>query len=198
MSEINRVFKKPQKYLGPSQFATVLGFNPWHSPEELRDRIENGCWETVRPEMTFGKNYEKIAKEHYQNEFDVEVYQPNWETYTKNPRIGGVGDGFIYHPSTGKSKKDVISHGLEIKCHPNQTVPLKEIPKYYLIQVVGYMAIYGIKRWELMSVCFNQSTDIYDYHVMEVKWEQVEDEWKNNWYPKLTEFINSVNWKTNI
>lgn len=190
MSETNTIFKKPQKYLGPSQFATALGLNPFQSVEQLRNRIENGISEKINSNMKFGNDYEKIAIKHYQDEFGVEVFPPNWKTYSQNNRLGGIGDGFIYQDP----KKDVISHGLEIKCHPNRTVPLKVIPKYYLIQVVGYMAIYGIDRWEFMSVCFNQTSDIYDYHIIEVKWEDVRDRWNNEWYPKLATFVDSVKW----
>lgn len=181
------IFKKPQKYLGPSQFATVLELSHFDTPESLKEKIERGFWQTVRPQMTFGINFEKNALNHYEKQTGLTITAPKWKTLNINPRIGGFADGLVY-------KDNKLIHGVEIKCHPNKTVPLQKIPDYYLVQIAGYMALYEAPAWELMSVCFNQSEEIYDYKIHHITWESIKDRWENDWYPKLNKFINSISW----
>jgi hypothetical protein len=184
---VKRIFKKPQRYLGPSQFGTVLGFNPYEDVTKLKKRLEEGIWEEVRENCNFGIAKESDVLSKYESDRGVVVERPKWKTYHKNTRLGGIADGIV--------RTDNAEWGIEVKCHPGKNEPLHDIPKYYLLQISGYMAMYGLRRWELVSACFDDDGQISDYNVIPVVWDDVAQLWEDVWYPKLETFVQTVDWK---
>lgn len=187
----SKIFRKPQKFLGPSQFATVLNLSHFQTPQELKNRIENGMWQTISPAATFGINHEAQALKHYQEVTGFNVTKAKWKTHHHNTRLGGIADGLVIDSESGK-----ISHGVEIKCHPQKTSPLTIIPKYYLTQIAGYLDLYQADQWDFVSVAFNGTDEIYDINIIRITLDEIKDIWNNDWYPKLCQFTDSINWAT--
>jgi hypothetical protein len=192
--------KKPQKYLGPSQFATVLGMSQFKNKEQLKEHMENGYRQAVYSEMAFGNKYEATALYCYRKNSGETVVKAKWLEMKQNRRIGGVADGLLVVRGEETAQKEggspwEVVGGVEIKCHPNRLTAHREVPDYYLVQIAGYMTIYQVKFWDFMSCCLSPEGDIRDFCIKRVFWDDVKDLWENEWYPKLEEFINQVEWQ---
>tara|TARA_R100001163_G_C5067108_1_gene206007 strand:+ start:300 stop:875 length:576 start_codon:yes stop_codon:yes gene_type:complete len=184
-----KIWKKPAKFLGPSQFATVLDLNPWMNKSQLKDLMENGAWIEKSSSCNFGISKEKIAIDYYKQNLlkeNEKIITPKWKTHKKNKKIGGIADGIIVDENDNKI-------GLEIKCHPNKSQSLKDIPDYYMPQMCGYMDLYNIKEWILMSVAF-QNDEIVDVNLISLDWYSIKGNWENQWFPKLNQFTKDINW----
>lgn len=178
-----RKIKKYRQYLGPSQFACVLGLDQYQTADEMQSEIENGYEPTGNYATNMGNNQESIALYYYQKIYGDKITRPQFVTDQQNPRIGGISDALLDTDT-----------GLEIKCHVKRDNVLTQIPIRYLIQMAGYMHLYQRKKWILMSCYFGKDQKLEYYAVHEVTWDQVKDRWETEWYPRLVEFVNMVKW----
>lgn len=187
------IHKKPQKYLGPSQFATALGHSKFKTPELLKQEIEHGYKQEVNSYMTYGINYETRVKQYYIQQTGNRVAKAKWQQHPTCQRLGGFADGILLN-----AQNEPIGI-LEIKTHTGRTETLKDIPIYYLIQVAGYMAMYQVQQCDFVSCCINPDTDlITGFNIIHIDWDQVKDQWNNNWFPKLINFVDSIQWQNTI
>ena len=185
---VHYVEKKPQKFLGPSQFASVLGMNNYQTPEQLKNRMEKGYKQAIYSEMEFGNKYEQTALYCYRKNTGEKVIKASWCKHPGNQRMGGIADGLLV------IKEGKVVGGVEIKCHQNRTQAYQTIPDFYLVQIAGYMDIYQVKFWDFMSCSLDPNGNIIDFNIIRVNWEDVEERWEKEWYPKLKNFVDSVEW----
>jgi len=196
---VEYIDKKPQKYLGPSQFATVLGMCHFQKPGELKQNMEKGYRQKIYSNMAFGNKYEATALYCYRKNTGEHVVKARWLRMKENKRIGGVADGLLVVKGQqranqeGGSPLEVVG-GVEIKCHPNRIMALRDVPDYYLVQIAGYMVIYQVKFWDFMSCCLNNDGEIMDFHIIRVHWDDVQEQWEQEWYPKIKEFVDEIQW----
>lgn len=174
-------FKPPRKHIGPSHFATILEYNDFQTPEELRKELEEGSLREIRPSQTFGIEKEAAARKYYEKVRGCKVTSSSWVRH--GPHILGKGDGFVG-----------AEGGLEIKCHWSRQHPLANIPIYYLVQIIGYLWLYKREWWDLMSCCFDETGQIREYSIHRVYWKDWKDAWTVTWLPRISEFLASVNW----
>lgn len=177
--------KKYRQYLGPSQFACVLGLDQYQTADAMKAEIENGYEPSGNYATNMGNNQESIALYYYQKIYGGTITRPQFITDPSNPRIGGICDALL-DPQT--------ETGLEIKCHVKRDNVLTTVPIRYLIQMAGYMYLYRRKKWLLMSCYFGRDQHLEYYALHEVTWDQVKDRWETDWYPSLVEFVNTVKW----
>jgi hypothetical protein len=181
----SKKFKRYRKFVGPSQFATITGDDEYQTAEQLKIEIENGYLPSDTYATCFGNEFESIAIYYYQKLNTVTVKKPSFVTDEKYPRIGGIADAIIDDDT-----------GLEIKCHISEKNLLTKLPLKFLIQVTGYLYLYKKKKWILMSCIFNDDKTLKKYTIFDIYWKDVEERWNNEWYPKITQFINNVTWLT--
>jgi predicted phage-related endonuclease len=175
--------KKYRKYLGPSQFAVVLGLDDYQTAESLKDEIENGYVPSSTYATQYGNDNESIAIYYYQKLYNVATQKPLFVVDMNNKHIGGICDALIDEET-----------GLEIKCHIKDENLLTKIPMKYLLQLAGYMYLYKRKKWILMSATFNGDKTLNKYVVHTVTWDQVKDQWEQLWYPKIIQYVDAVKW----
>lgn len=175
---------KYRKLLGPSQMSTVLGLNPYQSLDELKNELENGYKPYENLAIKLGNERESIAIYFYQKLYNVTITKPKFVVDANNLRIGGICDGLI---------DDNI--GLEVKCHMGKD-PLYTLPDGFLVQMAAYMYLYKRSEWILMSCVFNKDHTVSKYKLFKVQWVDIKDKWENDWYPKLTNFVNNIHWKS--
>lgn len=175
--------KKYRKMIGPSQFATVLGFDEYQTPEQFKIEIENGYLPQQSYATNFGCQHEEIALYYYQKLFNVNIQKPTFVMDPKNRRMGGICDALIDTET-----------GLEIKTHVKDENLLTELPLKFLLQMTGYMYLYHRKKWVLMSCIFNEDHTIKKYTIFTTTWDQVKDRWENQWYPQLQQYIGEAHW----
>ena len=176
--DLNQI--KFRKFIGPAQFGGVLGHNKYLSAHQIRSEIENGYKIQDNQATQYGKDLEPVALYYYQKLYNVTIQKPRFVVDICNRKIGGICDGLIDQDT-----------GIEIKCHTGQT-PLRYLPYNYLIQMAGYLFLYGRQRWILFSCTFKPDHTLDKYQIFEVKWDDVKDRWTRDWYPKLLDFANSV------
>lgn len=173
---------KYRKLLGPSQMATVLDLNEYQTSDELKWEIEEG-YEVIENEaIKLGIKREPIAIYFYQKLYNVTIVKPVFMMDPKNLRIGGICDGLIGDDT-----------GFEVKCHQGNQ-PLQTLPLSYIIQMTAYMYLYQRSKWILMSCTFDHAHHLKKYKIFQLNWNTVKDQWFNDWYPKISEFSNSVKW----
>ena len=171
--------------IGPSQFATVLGFDEYQTPEQFKIEIENGYLPQQSYATNFGCRNEEIALYYYQKLFNVHIQKPAFVMDPNNSRIGGICDALL----DGET-------GLEIKTHVKDENLLTELPLKFLLQMTGYMYLYHRQKWVLMSCIFNADHTIKKYNIFTTTWDQVKDRWENQWYPQLQQYIAEAHWIT--
>lgn len=184
----NKKYIPPRQNIGPSKYATILGYNKFQTPEELQAELENGVIiGESNAAINLGINKENTVRKLYETIRGVKVTEANW---IRKGRILGKADGLT------------DDGGVEIKCHYGRTSPLTEVPIYYLVQIVGYMHLYKRKWWDLISCCFNTTasdttTDraIGNYRIHRIYWETYKSAWEDFWYPQILDFIKSVKWQ---
>jgi len=172
--------KRYRKFLGPTQFASCIGYDRYLSSDQLRQEIEHGYMYTDTPCLQFGQNHECVALYYYSKMFKTEIVRPRFIVDPKNSRIGGIGDGLIGSDC-----------GIEVKCHVG-TRPLKTIPYKYLIQIAGYLYLYKRSKWILFSCTFNSDHTLGKYKIFEITWDMVKDRWERDWYPQINNFLSKV------
>jgi predicted phage-related endonuclease len=185
---IQYIDKKPQKYLGPSQFASVLGMSSFQTPDQLKERMENGYKQAIYSQMAFGNKYEQTALYCYRKNTGEKVIKASWSEHPANTKIGGIADGLLVIQNGN------IVGGLEIKCHQNRTRAYQTVPDFYLVQIAGYMDIYQVKFWDFMSCSLDPNGNIIDFNIIRVHWDEIAERWDNEWYPKLKSFIDTIKW----
>ena len=178
-------YKPPRQHIGPSQFATILGFNKFQTPDELRKELEHGSYKSITEAQNFGIDHEARALRHYETVRKCRLIQPRWK---KRDRILGRADALIEFIA-GSEKV-----GLEIKCHYKRDYPLSSVPIYYMAQLVGYMWLYDYKHWDLMSCCFDEKGKILRHSIHRINWDDWSSVWEESWWPCLRSFIESVKW----
>ena len=180
--------KKYRKFVGPSDFAVILGYDEQYKTlEDLRKEIECGYIPNDTYATQFGVEHEEIGIYYYQKMKHVTTTKPKFIVDYNNERIGGIADALV----------DDMK-GLEIKCHIKEENLLTELPIKHLLQVTGYMYLYKRKKWDLMSCVFNDNNTIKKYTLFEVEWKNVEKRWTNEWYPSIVEFVDNVKWYKGI
>lgn len=173
-----------RKFVGPSQFATVLGLNPYQTREHFKSEIENGYIPISNKAKQYGIDHEQIALDYYQYTFGCQLIKPTFVVDSANPRIGGICDALIDGTT-----------GLEIKCHTSVDNLLTTIPDTYLMQVIGYMYLYKCTSWVLFSCAFDQNNMVCKYIDHHLNWKTYEDDWYHKWFPQILEFVENVKWK---
>jgi hypothetical protein len=177
-------FKRPQKMLGPSQVATVLGYSNFDTPDELRHKMENGYTREICPKRNAGTRDEPRCRARYQSDTGSRVLRA---PFVKDgagagavagsvSRFGGCGDGLI-----GKDG------GLEIKCQYGDREPTVYFS--HRVQAVAYMYLYKRQWWDIM-VCSIRGETV----VERIYWADYVGVWDSKWYPAIASFCESVNW----
>jgi hypothetical protein len=171
------------KFIGPSQFGSILGCDQYQSADQLRDYVENGrpSFDSYATQM--GRSMEPVALYYYSKLHKVQIQKPKFVVDEKNSHIGGIADGLIGDDD-----------GIEIKCHVNESGLIRSLPDKHLLQIAGYMYLYRRPKWVLMSCVFNPDQTLSQYVVHRVTWSQVEDQWRRVWYPRICEFVDSLKW----
>jgi len=175
--------KKYRKFLGPSQFATVLGLDEYQTRESLKDEIENGYVPKDTYAIQYGNANESVALYYYQKMHKVTIDKARFVVDPIHPRIGGICDGLIGNDG-----------GIEIKCHVKDENLLTQIPLKYLIQMTGYMYLYRRQKWILVSNIFNEDKTLKKCNQFEVTWDEVKDRWENEWFPQIIQFVEEARW----
>jgi predicted phage-related endonuclease len=176
--------KKYRKFIGPSQFATVLGLDEYQTADSLKNEIENGYVPNSTYATQFGCDNESIALYYFKKIYNIHVTKGAFVVDPKNKRIGGICDGIIDDDT-----------GIEIKCHVKEENLLTTLPIKYLLQVTGYMYLYKKKSWRLMSATFNPDNTLSKHVIHNVTWDEVKDRWETEWYPKITAYVNEAKFR---
>jgi len=175
--------KKFRKYIGPSQFATVLNLDEYQTADALKYEIENGYIPNITYATKYGCDNESVGIYYYKKLYNEQVSCAEFVVDPLNSRIGGICDGII--------NEDM---GLEIKCHIKSDNLLKKLPIKFLIQMTGYMYLYNRKKWKLMSFVLNDDMTLKNYIIHDVLWDDVKDRWNREWYPELVKFVTEAHW----
>lgn len=183
---MSKVIKKYRKVLGPSQFAAILGLDPFLTKEKLQSEIENGYIPSGNFATQHGIDHEAIALYYYKKIYNTTITKPEFVMDTKHNKIGGICDGLID-----------INNGIEIKCHVSEKNLIKNLYNTHLLQMAGYMYLYNRSQWTLMSCTFKNDHTLSRYKLFIVKWDDVKDKWEKEWYPQIVNFANNVKWQTN-
>jgi hypothetical protein len=190
-----------RKYLGPSQFAAAIGCDEYLSNDKLinilekgdnvenDDNGENKDENVIETNVKFGHNNEDIIKYVYSKKKDIQILTPRFVVDKKNNRIGGICDGIFMDPQNTKNKI-----GLEIKSHINGKI-LEELPLSYIVQVIGYMYLYEIDNWILLSCIFDNNNNAKEIREFNICWDKYKDMWYDEIYPKLTDFTSKIRWQ---
>ena len=177
-------YKKPRKYLGPSDIHTVLGLSKFETSSELKNRMEKGATVKVTTQQQSGiRDESKCLALYKQNsDFKSTLFKPRFKVDNTNPRFGGIADGLI--------DKD---GGIEIKCQYRDTPPI--LYENYIMQSVGYMHLYQREWWDIMVVAIDKSENVNSI-IERIYWKDYEKVWNTEWLPKIKQFIATINWAT--
>lgn len=170
--EASDIFVPSKSRLGPSKYGSILGFNKFESAEELSAKLQDGYWTTSNKCLQYGIDHEPMAIEHYERLMKTKVLPAGWITQLPvngQRRICGKADGLI-----GKDG------GVEIKCHYSGQI-CKEIPKWHLPQVLGYMFMYDRQWWDFMSCIFDDQHQLIECYIHRVYRSDYEDLWSKWW-----------------
>jgi len=182
---MEKTFVKPKGNIGVSQFAAALGLSDkFLTADQLKDQIENGYYREPNAATDFGHCKEESARKYYEKIKKCQVVKARYKSFDQCSRLMGICDGLIGE-----------NGGLEIKCHYNYTYPLQNVPIYYLVQVAGYLYLYNRDWFDFMSCCFDEKGEIKSYNIIRISKDEVKDQWEENWFPKLIQYTNSINWK---
>lgn len=175
-------FKRPQKMLGPSQVASVVGYSPFQTAEQLKHQMENGYTREICSKRTAGVRDESRCRSLYIKETGNRVHKCRFvKDGNLNKRFGGCGDGLVQPDG-----------GLEIKCQYTGNSP--KLHFTYKIQAVAYMYLYKQQWWDIMVCSINPSEDQVQALIERIYWKDYEQTWSDKWYPKIASFCNSVKW----
>jgi len=186
--KIHMTTKKPisyVKFIGPSQFGSILGVDPYQSADQLRHFVEHGRPVTDNSATQMGMAMEPVALYYYSKMHGVQIAKPSFVVDPSNNRIGGIADGLIGD-----------DQGIEIKCHVSERGLLRTLPERHLLQIAGYMYLYRRPRWVLMSCVFNEDQSLQKYVIHRVSWSDVQQRWEDDWYPKIDRFVKELKWHT--
>jgi hypothetical protein len=176
-------FIPPRQNIGPSKYATILGYSRFQTSEDLQKELEEGVIiGESNAAINLGINKEDTVRKLYENIKNVKVDNANW---IRKGRILGKADGLIGEDG-----------GLEVKCHLGRTHPMIEVPIYHLVQIVGYMHLYKRQWWDVISCCFNADSTLGKYRIHRIYWKKYERAWEDFWYPQILDFIKGVKWST--
>lgn len=176
-----KLFKKPQKYLGPSQVHTVLGYDNFMTTDELRDRMENGYTIEIAPDspLRLGQKYERKCRGLYIRTTGIPVKRAQ---FISKGRLGGIADGLVQ------------DGGLEIKCQFNGRPP--KVQFKHKVQAVTYMHLYDREWWDIMVCSIDTEKEDVQAIIERVYRTSYHETWTNKWYPCIIEYMDSVNWHT--
>jgi hypothetical protein len=174
-------YKNPQKFLGPSQVATVLGYNNYETMKDLRIKMEQGYTQPIKDCMRAGVKHESSCRTLYARETSLKVRKAPFVVDPLCSRLGGIADGLI-----GKDG------GLEIKCQYSKPDQPPCMYFSYKIQSVVYMYLYKRDWWDIMVCKVKDGADV-NAIIERVYFADYENAWKK-WYPLICAFIESVKW----
>lgn len=184
------MFRPPQKYLGPSQVCTVLGYNNFQTTEELQDRIQHGYTVTPNPSLDFGQKYERAGIQAYIRATGHTVKRAGFAVDPQCGHFGGICDGLINDDPEGPG-------GIEVKCTKGDPV----VYVSHKIQAVCYMYLYRRAWWDIAVCQINVHPDTDDatggiqsvrLAIKRIYWEDYKDTWEKKWYPKIRDFIRET------
>lgn len=174
-------YKRPRKFLGPSDIYTVLGLNRFESADELKNRIENGANVEVTTQQQSGIRDEKKCLALYKQNTKIQsLFKPKFIVDSNNPRFGGIADGLVDQDG-----------GIEIKCQYRSTPPI--LYENYIVQSVGYMYLYKRDWWDVMVVAIDESENVNSL-IKRIYWKDYEQQWTTELLPKITKFIETISW----
>lgn len=173
-----------RKYLGPSEIPIILGC-PYSTPSELKEKLENLSDYKETPKTKLGKKMEKGLLQKYRT---ITKNRSLAVKFKSKGRLGGMADGIFDDGSKIR--------GLEIKCQFYDDDYEPVVYESYIQQVVAYMFLYEIHDWEIMCARINRSSNTMKISIYQYKWEDYREVWENVWYPKIMDFLDSVDWKS--
>lgn len=175
-----KLFKKPQRYLGPSQVHTALGYDNFMTPDELRERMEHGYVTDIQANspLKLGQRYEKKCRGLYTRTTGIPVQKAR---FTFKGRLGGVADGLLCG-----------NGGLEIKCQFNGRPP--KVQFKHKVQAITYMYLYQREWWDIMVCSIDVETEDVKAVIERVHWGSYLNTWTEKWLPQAISFMESVNW----
>jgi putative phage-type endonuclease len=127
------------KMLTASDIATVLGINPYETPEDVMYKKCGFNRFTGNENTIHGNKYEPIARDAYCAKTGEVVHEIGLVPHPDYPWLGGSPDGIT---ESGKL--------IEIKCPPKRKIDCK-IPKYYVPQVQILMEILNLEECDFID-----------------------------------------------
>lgn len=178
--DMMKLFKKPQRYLGPSQVHTVLGYDNFSTPEELRDRMEHGYTMEITPDspIKLGQKFERKCRGLYTRTTGTSVKRAH---FVSKGRLGGIADGLI-----------ADNGGLEIKCQFNGRPP--KVQFKHKVQAVAYMFLYQREWWDIIVCSIDTETEDVQAVIERIYWNSYRKTWNEKWLPCVTTYVESVSW----
>lgn len=196
-----------QKYLGPSQVHTALGYNKYEEPTKLKQKIEKGYdRKTVCSIYTeLGKKYELDILKLYYKEQRRTTKQPiriNKAKFAAVDRLGGFADGIVHGDPEGVG-------GVEIKCQftpeeeaTSETHFRPNIKLNYRLQAICYMFLYNLPWWDIVCCKMVMNCDNHpiscNVEIERLYWKSYKEQWYTYWYPQLLEFIEDTEWQRKL
>lgn len=172
---------RKRQNIGPSHFKTILGYDSFKTPEDLKAEIEVGFTEMGKnPAMEMGISKENEVIQLYESLRNVKVKKAHW---IRSGRILAKADGLIGNDG-----------GIEIKCHYGKKHALSTIPIFHLVQILGYLHLYKREWWDLVSCCFDEDGKIQQHRIHRVYWNKYGKSWLEFWFPQIQDFIKTVKW----
>ncbi|GAO98151.1 YqaJ-like viral recombinase domain protein [Caedimonas varicaedens] len=167
-----------QLSLGGSEVAVALGLSPWKSPYELYIEKTTDDPLSFQSAMSapqeWGHRLEEVVAQKYQEETGTSLLRGFTYHSLQYPFLSATPDRLVY----GKSGYGKALRGLEIKTADARCsskwgasgvtwdgVDINQcpIPYHYYLQVVAYMAVLGMDRWDLAVLIGGNDYRVYTF-----------------------------------
>lgn len=145
--------------------------------DKVAETLTDGWHDEVDTIATrWGENLEPDAVAYYEQAFSTIVEKPDPQCPEWSDEVSGSPDGLVYD--------DDCVYGIEVKCPYNPSnhvkhmlirsyADLKVTSKEYYWQIVCYMLIFGLQKYEFVSYD-PRFTGIKRMHVVEIRRNQVQ------------------------
>lgn len=148
--------------IGGSQAAAAAGLNPWCSPRELFIELQEGTERPTTRAMRRGNALEPEVCADYQEFTGFALskgathWRDGWKRATPDRLVLGAVAPFV--PERGLEAKTVGSRNAD-KWGPHGS---QDIPVEYWVQVVWYMHVTGLPRWDV-AVWIEEDFRVYPF-----------------------------------
>lgn len=167
------VYTRAKTQLGPSKFASILGFSSFETASQLSLKLKDGYWSSPNSSaLQHGIKLEKQALKWYTRLMKTNVKKGYWINrlpVNGKTRICGIADGLIGNDG-----------GVEVKCHYSGKM-CRDVPPWYLPQVLGYLFLYDRKWWDFMSCIFDQNGKLIQCCITRVYRQDHQNRWYKWW-----------------